>query len=48
MQAHLSEPAPTAPAPLQAVVKRALRKEPGARFSSAGELARAALAAVSR
>jgi predicted Ser/Thr protein kinase len=40
--------APDAPPELQAVIDRALAKEPEARFQSAGDLGRAALAAVGR
>jgi DNA-binding beta-propeller fold protein YncE len=40
--------APDAPAELQAVLDRALAKEPEDRFQSAGDLGRAALAAVGR
>ncbi|MEA2154684.1 MAG: hypothetical protein QOE11_824, partial [Solirubrobacteraceae bacterium] len=52
--AHLSAPppsvtdlAPEVPAALGAVVERAMCKDPAGRFESAGELGRAALAAVS-
>ena len=46
MRAHLDEPPPVAPAPLAAVVARAMAKDPDARFQSAGALGRAALVAV--
>ncbi|MGZ4331879.1 MAG: protein kinase domain-containing protein [Solirubrobacteraceae bacterium] len=53
MFAHASEPPPSvsaslsdAPLALDDVVARAMAKDPAARFSSAGELGRAALAAV--
>jgi YVTN family beta-propeller protein len=53
--AHLHEDAPSlrasapdAPPELQAVIDRALAKEPDERFQSAGDLGRAALAAVGR
>jgi streptogramin lyase len=51
--AHMSEPPPPVteaiaglPADLDAVVRRAMAKEPGDRYPSAGDLGRAALAAV--
>jgi hypothetical protein len=54
MYAHLNDPpqrvttlAPGVPAELDAVIARALAKEPDARFPSAGDLGRAALAAAS-
>ncbi|MEA2403604.1 MAG: hypothetical protein QOE08_251, partial [Thermoleophilaceae bacterium] len=46
MRAHLSEPPPSLDGPLGAVVARAMAKDPGERFASAGELGRAALAAA--
>jgi streptogramin lyase len=53
LYAHLNDPAPDAtalspevPAALAAVVQRALEKDPEDRFPSAGDLGRAALAAV--
>lgn len=53
LYAHLHEPAPDArdlapdvPGPLADVVRRALEKDPADRFPSAGDLGRAALAAV--
>jgi YVTN family beta-propeller protein len=53
--AHVHEPppslhalAPDAPRALQAVLERALAKDPDDRFGSAGDLGRAALAAVGR
>jgi YVTN family beta-propeller protein len=53
--AHVHEPPPSlhahspeAPAALQEVLDRGLAKDPDARFSSAGDLGRAALAAVGR
>jgi serine/threonine protein kinase len=46
MLAHLNDPPPAAPAPFEAVVQRAMAKDPAARFPSAGELGRAALEAA--
>jgi serine/threonine-protein kinase len=46
MQAHLHEPPPRHDSALDPVVRRAMAKEPAERFSSAGELGRAALEAV--
>jgi YVTN family beta-propeller protein len=53
MYAHLSDPAPAAsalnpavPAALDAVIGTAMAKEPGERYASAGDLARAAWAAL--
>ncbi|MET0771109.1 MAG: protein kinase [Solirubrobacteraceae bacterium] len=53
MYAHLSDPAPAAsainpavPAPLDAVIGTAMAKEPTDRYASAGDLARAAWAAL--
>jgi YVTN family beta-propeller protein len=53
MYAHLNDPIPTAtalapdiPAGLDDVLAKALAKEPDARYSTAGELARAALTAI--
>ena len=53
MYAHLSDPAPAAsplnpavPAALDAVIGTAMAKEPGDRYASAGDLARAAWAAL--
>jgi Protein kinase domain/Domain of unknown function (DUF4440) len=49
MYAHLNDPPPRAagaPAALQDVIDRAMAKDPAERYQSAGELGRAALAAV--
>ncbi len=53
--AHLNDPpppigprAPGAPAAFEEIIARALAKEPGERFASAGDLGRAALAAAGR
>jgi hypothetical protein len=46
MWAHLNEPAPTAGGPLDPVIRRAMAKDPGDRFPSAGDLGRAAVAAT--
>jgi serine/threonine protein kinase len=55
MYAHLSEPPPTAtslvpglPGELDGVIARAMAKDPDARYPSAGDLGRAALAATER
>jgi serine/threonine protein kinase len=46
MWAHLNEPPPGAGHELDAVIHRAMAKDPGDRFPSAGDLGRAALAAT--
>lgn len=46
MQAHLHEPVPRIGGPLDAVIGRALAKNPDWRFQTAGELGRAALAVI--
>lgn len=46
MQAHLHEPPPTHESALDPVLRRAMAKQPGDRFDSAGELGEAALEAV--
>jgi serine/threonine-protein kinase len=46
MQAHLNDPPPRHDSPLDGVVRRAMAKAPEERFTSAGELGRAALEAV--
>jgi serine/threonine protein kinase len=46
MWAHLNEPPPGAGAKLDPVIRRAMAKEPGDRFPSAGDLGRAAVAAT--
>lgn len=46
MQSHLHDPPPAHESPLDAVVRRAMAKDPVERYASAGELGRAALEAV--
>ncbi|MEA2124492.1 MAG: hypothetical protein QOI80_1274 [Solirubrobacteraceae bacterium] len=46
VHAHLYDPVPTLGTPLDRVLKRALAKDPDARYPSAGDLGRAALAAA--
>jgi serine/threonine-protein kinase len=46
MTAHLHQPPPEHDSPLDPVVRRAMAKDPQARFASAGDLGRAALEAV--
>jgi serine/threonine protein kinase len=46
MWAHLNEPPPAAGGALDPVIRRAMAKDPGDRFPSAGDLGRAAIAAT--